>query len=281
MERYYHYTSISTLYKMLDKSIVKDESTGVLYLQLYASHISTLNDTSERNLFILPFMEKVKEYAATQKTALTREQEEELRKMCFSDAYVISLSDSNDDLGMWRGYGGNGSGVCLELDFSQVTRYYNGNESNQYIMEDKYDIKKCEYKLPQEIKMDIQSDTALIQKTYQCLQNYNENNNENTIKRAGIIKQITEKAMLCKHKAYEAEKEWRFIQYEGIPLFHENGEPIRKSYVIKSIPLCAITSVMIGPCIRNSRAIICLEQYLRVKLGKGTQIAYSQIPYRG
>lgn len=281
MERYYHYTSISTLYEMLDKSIVKDESTGALYLQLHASHISTLNDTSERNLFILPFMNKVKEYAATQNTALTPEQEEELRKMCFGDVYVISLSKSSDDLGMWRGYGGNGSGVCLELDFSQVKRYYKGNESNQYIMEDMYDIKKCEYKLPQEIKMEIESDTDLTQKTYQCLQICNENNDENTIKRAGIIKQITDKALLCKHKAYESEKESRFIQYGGMPLFYENGGPIRKSYVIKSIPLCAITSVMIGPCIRNSRAIICLEQYLRVKLGKGTQIAYSQIPYRG
>lgn len=278
MGKYYHYTSISTLYNMLDKSIIKDESTGTLYLQFHASHISTLNDTSERNLYILPFMAEVRKYASKRGRELTSIQEEKLRKMCFCDAYVISLSTCQDDLVMWRGYGENGHGVCLEFDFSKAISNYMDTKSNTFIMEDAKNIDKCNYIYPQ----DIVFDSDLIQKTYHCLIDATDESNENIIRKASVIRQITKEAMLCKHKAYEGEHESRFILFGGTPHFYDAKEgTIRKSYVIKTIPLDDITSVTIGPCIRDSRDIICFEQYLRMKLIKNTKIVYSTIPYRG
>ena len=276
---YYHYTSISTLYKMLDESLIIDKMTGVRYLLFHASHVSTLNDISERNMYIKPFMEMVSQYAKKQGTDLSTMQKEKLRNLCYCDAYVISLSTCKDDLSMWRGYGGNGNGVCFEFDFSKVKSYNMAIEPNQFVMEDVYDLKKCIYKLPKNVVPDID----LVKRTYQILLNHERDKLEDTIAKAGIIKQITEKAISCKHKAYKCEQEYRYVTFDGLPIFSKGEDgAIRRSYVIKAIPLSAITSVIIGPCIKDSRNIVCLEQYLRMKLGNNdTKIVYSEIPYRG
>lgn len=277
--KYYHYTSISTLNKMLDESLIIDEKTGVRYLLFHASHVSTLNDISERNMYINSFMDKVHQYAKKRGEKLGSMQKEELRKLCYCDAYVISLSTCKDNLGMWRGYGGNGNGVCLEFDFSKVTPYNMEIDSNQIIMEEVYNLKKCIYTLPE----NIVPNRNLVKNAYQYLLNHEQEQGKVTIKKAGIIRQITEQAISYKHKAYESEQEYRFITYGGLPFFSkvEESGTIRRSYVIKAIPLSAITAVIIGPCIKDSRYIVCLEQYLRMKLEKSTNILYSEIPYRG
>lgn len=278
MNKYYHYTSISTLYKMFDESLIIDEKTGVRYLLFHASHVSTLNDSSERNMYIQPFMEKVKQYAKDQEENFNSMQEEELRKMCYCDAYVISLSTCKDDIGMWRGYGGNGNGICFEFDFSKVKPFNKETDSNLNVMEEGVKLMKCNYYSPKGFDID----PTLVMQTYQCLLNHEQDNVKNIIDKAGIIKHITEKAISCKHKAYECEQEYRYVTYNRMPFFLKGEDGvIRKSYVIKAIPLSAITSVIIGPCIKDSRNIVCLEQYLRMKLDKSTNILYSEIPYRG
>ena len=276
--KYYHYTSISTLNKMLDESLIIDEKTGVRYLLFHASHVSTLNDISERNMYINSFMDKVHQYAKNQNKKLNLEQKEKLRNLCYSDVYVISLSTCKDDLGMWRGYGGNGHGVCFEFDFSNVKPFNEKTDSNLYVMEEGVKLMKCNYYYPKGVEID----TILVNQTYHYLLNHEQDKIKDTINKAGIIKQITEKAISCKHKAYECEQEYRYVTYNGMPFFSkEEDGSIRRSYVIKAIPLSAITAVIIGPCIKDSRNIVCLEQYLRMKLDKSTNILYSEIPYRG
>ena len=49
--KFYHYTSIDTLYNMLEKSIEKDKETSVDYLKLWATNIDYMNDRTERKLF--------------------------------------------------------------------------------------------------------------------------------------------------------------------------------------------------------------------------------------
>lgn len=51
MDKLYHYTSIETLYNMLEKSIISDKDTQVRYLNMWATHIKYLNDETERELF--------------------------------------------------------------------------------------------------------------------------------------------------------------------------------------------------------------------------------------
>ncbi len=276
--KYYHYTSISTLNKMLDESLIIDEKTGVRYLLFHASHVSTLNDISERNMYINSFMDKVHQYAKNQNKKLNLEQKEKLRNLCYSDVYVISLSTCKDDLGMWRGYGGNGHGVCFEFDFSNVKPFNEETDSNLNVMEEGVKLMKCNYYYPKGVEID----TILVNQTYHYLLNHEQDKIKDTINKAGIMKQITEKAISCKHKAYECEQEYRYVTYNGMPFFSkEEDGSIRRSYVIKAIPLSAITAVIIGPCIKDSRNIVCLEQYLRMKLDKSTNILYSEIPYRG
>ena len=188
---------------------------------------------------------------------------------------IISLSDSNlfDDLNMWRGYGGNGIGVCLEFDFAKIKCFYKTNEDNFYKMENVYKLLECQYLKQEEIPID----DDLVMKVYNVLKQ----NNVQLIKEASLIKQISEESMKYKHKAYESEKEWRFIINSIQNPEHSKIKNIIKPYLKFKIPLDALISITLGPCIKDSFEILSLERFIKQKLGSNFLIKYSNIPYRG
>ena len=118
MSKLYHYTSIETLYNMLEKSIDTDKETQVRYLNMWAIHIKYLNDEIERELFTSALKRMVCKYAKEYDIPLCNEQLKEFDNLCDVDSYIISLSEHQDDLNMWRGYGENGIGVNIEFDFN-------------------------------------------------------------------------------------------------------------------------------------------------------------------
>lgn len=264
---------------MLEKSIVLNKETGVKYLKFRATHIMALNDFTERELFVRKFVEAVCKYAIAKDEELTSEQYDRLEEMCNIDAYVISLSDSDlyDDLNMWRGYGGNGNGICLEFDFSKIPVFYSSKTSNIFQTENVYLPKQCQYFQPEEINID----SGLVETVYEILKCKNAETDSNAIKQANYITQIAEYSTIYKHIAYKSEKEWRFVVHSlSEPFFSNNGNLI-KPHIDFFIPLSAIVSITIGPCINGSNSIKNLEQFIKIKLGPDFAIRYSQIPYRG
>lgn len=281
MAKFYHFTSMETLYKMLTKSIVVDENTKQRYIEFWATGINALNDTSERDLFVNALTKEVRQYASKIGSILTDEQEKELRKLCYSALYVISLTSSSlsisDELCMWRGYAGNGTGVCLELDFSRILPFYPNQKTGGYQMEDVYILQRCEYVNPDEIT--IEQD--LVKQIYDMLLISEQETLEITVRKAGIIAKIAKLAPFYKHKAYESENEWRFvINSNKEPSYRKRGNLIIP-YVTYRIPVSAISSIKIGPCIKDTDETNNLEKFIYNKLGADVEIKYSDIPYRG
>jgi hypothetical protein len=280
MEKYYHFTSIDTLYNMLTSSLIVVDDTNCKYIEFWATGINALNDTTERDLFVNALIKEVRQYANNKGNTLTSEQEKELGKLCYTDLYVISLTGSNlsvsDELNMWRGYGGNGSGVCIEFDFSKV-QPINPIGINAFQMEDKYILRECEYLMPEDITLK----QDLIMQIYDALFINEKDNMKTTVYMAGIIARIAKLSPYYKHKAYESEHEWRIVKHSlEQPKYRKRGDLVIP-YITYRIPVTAITSVKIGPCIKSTFIIDNLVSFIYKKLGPNIEIKYSDIPYRG
>ena len=177
---------------------------------------------------------------------------------------------------MSRGYGGNGCGVCLEFDFSKVPPFYHTN-TNIYQMEDTYILHKCKYVKPEEIK--IEQD--LIRQIYEVLNSSEKDDIKSTLTKASIISRIANLSPYYKHVAYESEHEWRFVKHSvKEPKYRKRGD-LLIPYITYCIPITAISSITIGPCVKNSDAIKSLTQFIERKLGPEFDIKFSDIPYRG
>lgn len=272
MDKLYHYTSIETLYNMLDKSIIVDEETNTKYLKMWATHIEYLNDEMERKLFTDMLTRKVEKYAIEIGHVLDDEQRKVINMLCRVDSYIISLSELNDDLSMWRGYGGNGVGVNIEFDFYNIPPFYATSKHNTFKTEKVFRAIKCDYLEPESCYID----KLLIKKIYKhCLED-----NKNVFDGAIIMKEIQDLSTKSKHIAYVSEKEWRFVCTPNSRPKHLFSNGIIKPYIEYPIPINAITAVTIGPCIKDEYSIVSLERFIRKKLSSNIRIEYSKIPYR-
>ena len=274
MSVFYHYTSIDTLYNMLTKSIEKDEETNVNYLKFRATHVTALNDTMERKLFVDKLIKEVNRYL---NNTLNDSEQSKLEHMCsVMDSYIISFSDSSlfDDLNMWRGYGKNGYGVCFEFDLSAISVFYKTNDF--YRTENVYNLIKCEYFSPNK---DIETND--FKELVRALSEFLKSAEKNTIKEACLLKKIYEKAVIYKHEAYVAEKEWRFIINIITKPEYNLVNNVIKPYVNFKIPLEAIKSIRLGPCIKDSYEVSSLVSFIKDIFGESFIVKYSDIPYRG
>lgn len=246
---------------MLEKSIT--EVNGKYFLDFWATDITTLNDSTERELFVKEIITKVEKYAKQNFNSLNEFQRQILRKMCYSDMYVISFTTESlfDDLNMWRGYGGNGTGACLEMDFSNITK------------EDNCIPQKCDYKL--KIK------DELIESLYTSLSQLNDNSGNNYIIKNAERDRLNKLSPFYKHEAYKSEKEARIVIYSPQNVFFNKVKNVIKPYTKYSIPLSALTSIRIGPCIKDSYEVKTIVSYIKNKLGSSFKVEYSKIPYRG
>lgn len=280
MGKYYHFTSVDTLFSMLNNSLKFDEVSKQMYVEFWATEITALNDTTERDLFVNSLINEVRKYANEKQSSLSNEQEEVLAKFCYSDLYVISLTSNelslSDELNMWRGYGGNGSGVCIELDFSKIPQNSPTSKKNTYQMEDCYRLCKCEYVKPEEIK--IESD--LVEQLYEALNSLETDYLKGTLAKANLVARIVKKAPYYKHEAYKSEHEWRFVIFSHAEQKYRQRGNFIVPYIIYKIPATAISSIKIGPCIKNTDDINSLVKFIYQKLGPQIEIKFSDIPYR-
>lgn len=280
MESFYHFTTVDTLVSMLDNSLKFDENTNQRYIEFWATAITALNDTTERDLFVNSLINQVRQYANRQQINLTNEQEKELGKLCYSDLYVISLTSKelsiSDELNMWRGYGGNGYGACLELDFSNVPPFYSTGK-NTFQMEDVFRPRKCNYTNAANIEID----DDIVTQLYEVLASTEEDYTNKTLAKSAIMSKIANIAPYYKHEAYKSEHEWRFVKHSlAEPKYRKRGNLIIP-YITYNIPVTSIISIKIGPCVKNSEDIDSLVQFIRRRLGTNVQIKFSEIPYRG
>ena len=276
MDKLYHYTSIETLYNMLEKSIIPDKDTQVQYLNMWATHIKYLNDETERDLFTNVLKQKVCDYAKKSATPLNDNQLQELDNLCDVDSYIISLSDLQDDLNMWRGYGGNGIGANLEFDFCSVPAFYGTKKQNQYKTEHVYEPLKCCYFRPDECEIE---ESLIKHITHYLL--YKDGTREDLkVDGIKIMRDVRDLAAISKHAAYKSEGEWRFVCNSGSIPKHIIANGVIKPYIEFPIPLSSISSITIGPCIKGGYKEVSIKHYIKEKLGSCFEVKTSKIPYR-
>lgn len=267
MSTLYHYTTIESFFKMLQKSIICDNETRVKYLEFWAIHILCLNDPSEMAIYWQPFEEQMKKHHSH----LTKETIDSFYHFC-SNYYVISLSELQDDINMWRCYGGDGVGVAIGLDFGKIEPFNKSYETSRFIMEQVYMPTKCVYVAPGE----LQVDSSLIEDIKKSI------SERDVLSQAASILEFHRKYINRKHNAYAAEKEWRLIVHNSNPPLYnlKNGDVIRK-YTLYKIPISAITNIILGPKLQKDASTSkLLIDLIHLKLHDGVSIAYSDIPYR-
>ena len=176
----------------------------------------------------------------------------ELFKM-FGDPFLISFSESFDDLSMWRFYGKNGDGVSIGIDREYLIEFSKTNESPNT------NLIKCIYeeeKLLKELKLFWINNYSyfpsnLSEKT---LSHQNEN----------LIFLIQKIAFKAKQNSYLPEKEWRLCKSEGdkknMNFAFKNN--IVFPYIKLEFDKEAIKEIILGPCLNNELTKQSIDLFL-------------------
>lgn len=234
----YHYTSIEAvlaIIKSLDNKY--DEYNNIT---LRATHVSFLNDLTEGCL--LP---KALASCGIPKRTMS------IVLCCPGYPFILSFSELNDDLNMWRCYARDGKGVSLSFD---TTSFCQNSEIR---------LEKCIYITPEALKDKILSrcDVEELRQT------------ENTLP----LGRFLQDACNYKDSSFHAEKEWRIIKSGPIDDFRTREETIIPYAEIK-VPKEALVSIVLGPkCVFDKNAF-SLNRLL-YKYGMGhVRIEQSAIP---
>ncbi|MBD5399122.1 MAG: DUF2971 domain-containing protein [Treponema sp.] len=176
-KKLYHYTS-------------KEGFLGIIENKtLWASEILYMNDEKET---VIPFEIYEKLLEEDKNTNVRKEYFNFFKEFRGLETYVISFSEKKDDLNMWRAYGDNASGICIEFNSDSLLKVL---KENQEKMELRFE--KCIYD-EQEQKNAIQS--LLDSK-----------NGSKNLEADGLYKKLLKFSPYFKDKSFRDEKEWRII----------------------------------------------------------------------
>lgn len=259
----YHYTSIDTLFAMFENSIIEDDNTNVKYIELWARHTSCLADKSEYKLFTDRLIEGLKEYAQSLNYKFNNEESKILNRLNQSFLYTISLTNNGNSPYMWKHYGDNHTGVCLEFDFALIPTHYLHKEGC-LLMEYAYDsfLTKCNYIGSEEIEIEKQ----MIEEIYQYIVNGNTNTIEKVIKNSVLLSKIEDSAIAYKKKEYSAESEFRIVL----------GSVIPQEHLKFPIPISAISNIVLGSSIKDVKSV---TQKIIDGLGESVNVRISECLY--
>lgn len=132
-EKLYHYTSKEGFLGIIENKM------------LWASEILYMNDGKETYVAFEIFKELLKEDKNTDIKKKIDCLDEEFQNLLFKEfrgfeTYVISFSEKKDDLNMWRAYGDDGFGICIEFDSCNLLEALRKNQEKI-----KLTFEKCIY----------------------------------------------------------------------------------------------------------------------------------------
>lgn len=209
----YHYTSIESLYAII-KNINAEEADRILFT-LRATHACFLNDLTEGQL-----LGKALRKLGVSEGLLS------ILNSIQDHPFVVSLSELEDDLNMWRCYSNQGKGVAIGLDKEMIDDAIKHNVLNNVA-----DFKQCKYITEDELVEDLKSQHV-----------------ETMIQDSNILplQRLLLDALVYKNKSFEAEKEWRIYAYWFESDFRVFEGSLIPFYDIQ-LPIEAIVSITFGP----------------------------------
>lgn len=273
MDILYHYTTMQTFYSMMEKSILEEK-----YLEMWATNSLWTNDSTELQLFKEYLMVELENYAATKGEILTEADKTIINDIhTENESYIISLSEKEDNLTMWRGYGQNGNGISLGFDFNKIDSpmadLKKPDEPNKpfdsSLLHISSDLNKCRY-----------NSNLFKENIVTIYRNLKEKKTE--FSNFVIYRNISLSSPIYKHPAFIDEGEWRIIKkafrYEA--QYRMTDDKILIPYIKIKIPISCLTRIIIGPCANSSGVVERIKQFAEMKITHPIEVSLSQIPYR-
>lgn len=234
----YHYTSIEALCAIINSI----DENGELFT-LRATHASYLNDMTEGTL--LP---EVLGQLGAKDVFL------QLLPALEGYPFVLSLSQLENDLNMWRCYANEGCGVTLGIDYEKLSEAF------------PQQLKQCSY-------IDVEK----------LLDKYNTHEVKKTIEDKNLIPlaKLLRDIYYYKDPSFQAEQEWRIFE-RGIPSDFTIQKGTLTPYLPLKIPVAALNSITFGPKCDFERNCFAFARMLKgmVKTEDATRIQFlsSNIP---
>lgn len=199
--------------------------------------------------------------------------------------YILSFSHERDSLPLWNMYGGNGTGVSIcfwnyKLKISDKVKDVTQIIREKLVLFDNLNTHDIEYG---------EYSASLIAHIHHMLDKYIEaTQGQQTVPFHEKIRWLATILVVfgarIKDRAYEFEKEARFIEFEkdlSKVKFRTNNRGHIIAYIEKEVPLANLRYITIGPCVDFLSVKSILETELRQKgITVENIIRKSQVPYR-
>ena len=244
----YHYTGIETLYAIINN--INKEDENCIRFTLRATHAGFLNDLTEGQLL---------------SNALRKLSAEEglLNSLIgiLGYPFVVSLSELEDDLNMWRCYANQGKGVAIGLDKDVII-----DAMRHQLWSNVADFNKCQYYTEDELVDYLRSN-----RIDELLQNPNRK----------PLGRLLSKALVFKNKSFKAEEEWRIYANYVESDFRVSDNTIIPYYNIL-LPMEAINSITFGPKCDFTRNSFSTYRMIKATIGEkwaeGIDMKRSSVP---
>lgn len=266
----YHYTSISTLLKILDIS-----ATAKL-ICFWATHAKYFNDPYEYNLAISLLKRSMYRYEV--ENSIQDKKSKDFNKKAVSGfgylagyPFILSFSENKDDLIMWRTYGSDGKGIAIGLDKKILQEY---SESKEII---NTRLLRCEYR----------EDAILRGLTRYWTPVYDKidfTGGKTTLNSFRLLFDISNFGFSFKKSEYKNEREWRLckneMKSENIFFLEKGG--ILIPYIKHFFPREIVKKIIVGPCVNKTITKESIENLLKARKYTFDKnfIQMSKVPYR-
>ena len=273
----YHYTTCESLFGML-QGYSEDNPN----FTMWATHYTFMNDSSEYEFGKRVCKEAMQIYE--NRNGITGEQsfftylpDDATKMWTEQEPYIISLSEDDSSAAMWSMYADGGKGVVIILEAKSPMLRKFEDETPSYRKPS-----KCHYC---EKSTDLIDDNyvPLLHKIFEI-----QKNDPNCQITTHPIDAYLRIPPTIKHKAFEYEKEHRFVfvnrndKYE-IKHRSRNGKIV--PYIEEKIPSSRIKGIIVGPRADFEQVKLSLQMFFKSKGGDLTRLCdkiyQSDIPFRG
>lgn len=263
----YHYTSIATLLNILEN--IKE---GKICLR--ATHAKFFNDPFEYDYCLSLLKNSMRLFE--KKKNIEKKISKGFHEMLFKDAveitgspYILSFSENQDDLSMWRSYGNDGAGVAIGFEKEKLIEYVKSQDSYNT------ELIKCLYsknKINEELFKNWENNYSQMKFNDKSIGFTNFN---------FIINLITF-SFKFKRKEYHLENEWRLCknEYDYELVKFRESEGLIIPYINHLLPKEIIKEIIIGPCSERQLTRDSIAIFLRMKSLSNIELIQSKMPYR-
>jgi hypothetical protein len=278
----YHYTSLETLYHIINKA-------SETHLTLRATHVDFLNDYTEHTIAVNLLKKALIKYdigpsGRSSKDFVTKLNDKRMsffRTSEFDEMYphIISFSEHGDSLPMWNTYSNKSNGVGLGFDKIKLKKF---------ALSKGYRLERCVY----DVKDYEDYLTQNIQKLHANINVSSYSIGFTSDLELSVLKEHYKYIPILKDKSYKYEEEPRLIipvkiKEKDTLKFHKT-DTLLKPYKEISIPSDYLTEIVLGPCLSLEKLYTALDIFLgqkgkkliREKNSEKIFLRKSECPYR-